>query len=129
MFVLMKELTKAEEQVMHHLWRLQKAFLKNIVESFPHPKPAYTTISTVVRVLVRKKFIGFEQYGKTNLYFPLVSKSEYTKATFSNVFQKYFNGSPTMFTSFFTKNAKISVEELEEMKEIIESQIKKKRDS
>lgn len=70
----MKELTKAEEQVMQYLWEIEKGFLADIVDQFPDPKPAYTTISTVVRVLVNKGFIGFKTYGKSNQYFPKISK-------------------------------------------------------
>ena len=123
----MKELTHAEEQVMQYLWKLENAFLKDIVDEYPEPKPAYTTISTVIRVLVKKGFIGFEQFGKTNRYFPLISKPAYSKATFKGVFQKFFDNSPGMFTSFFTKEEKLSLEELEEMKQIIEQEIQKKR--
>lgn len=123
----MKELTKAEEQVMQCLWDLEKAFLKDIVEHFPEPKPAYTTISTVIRVLVKKGFIGFEQYGKSNQYYPLISKEMYSKATFKGVFKRFFDGSPTQFTSFFTREQDISLEELEEMKKIIEEKIKKRK--
>ncbi len=126
-FEAMKELTHAEEQVMQYLWKLEKAFLKDIVDEYPEPKPAYTTISTVIRVLVKKGFIGFDQFGKTNRYFPKISKSSYSKATFKGVFQKFFDSSPTMFTSFFTKEEKISVDELEEMKQIIEEELKKKK--
>jgi len=75
----MKELTKAEEQVMQYLWDIKKGFLKDIVDKYPEPKPAYTTISTVVRVLVNKGFIGFKTYGKSNEYYPLSSKKEYAK--------------------------------------------------
>ena len=123
----MKELTHPEEQVMQYLWKLEKAFLKDIVEEYPEPKPAYTTISTVIRVLVKKGFIGFDQFGKTNRYFPLISKTSYSKTTFKGVFQKFFDNSPGMFTSFFTKEEKLSLAELEEMKSIIEQEIKKKK--
>ncbi len=123
----MKELTHAEEQVMQYLWKLEKAFLKDIVDEYPEPKPAYTTISTVIRVLVKKGFIGFEQFGKTNRYHPLVSKKAYSKASFKGVFQRFFDNSPSMFTSFFTKEEKLSLDELEEMKHIIEQEIQKKK--
>ena len=87
----MKELTKAEEQVMQYLWKLKKAFLKDIVDHFPEPKPAYTTISTVIRVLVKKNFISFNTYGKIHEYYPLLSKSEYFRSHFKRVIKNYFN--------------------------------------
>lgn len=120
----MKTLTKAEEQVMQHLWKLNEAFLKDIVDAYPNPKPAYTTISTVIRVLVKKKFIGFEKFGKTNRYFPLVSKQAYTKATLSSIMTNFFSGSVSSMASFFTKNNSTSIEDLEAIKDEIEQQIK-----
>src|SRR5687768_14596582 len=97
-----KELTKAEEQVMHYLWGLEKAFLKDIIEQFPEPKPAYTTVSTVIRVLVKKEFIGFNTYGKVNEYYPLISKTKYFQSRLNPILSNYMSGSPETFVSFFT---------------------------
>ncbi|MCT4587243.1 MAG: BlaI/MecI/CopY family transcriptional regulator [Carboxylicivirga sp.] len=124
----MIELTKAEEQVMQYLWNIEKGFLKDIIEQYPEPRPAYTTISTVVRVLVKKKAIGFNTYGKVNEYFPLVKKSEYTKRYMSTLVQNFFNNSPKQFASFFTKESELSVSELEELKSLIDQQISKKQE-
>jgi BlaI family penicillinase repressor len=124
----MKELTKAEEQIMQYLWRIEKGFLKDIVEKFPQPKPAYTTVSTVVRVLVKKGFIEFNTYGKENEYYPKVGKRAYTKAYFSGIFKSFFDRSVSGFTSFFTKETDLSLTDLEEMKQIIERQIQKKKE-
>ncbi len=123
----MKGLTKAEEQVMHHLWALKKAFLKDIVDAYQDPKPAYTTVSTVIRVLVKKKYIGFNTYGKTNEYYPLVSQEEYFSGFFKGFFARFFNNSATRFTSFFAKDNELTIDELEEMKQIIEQQIADKK--
>lgn len=123
----MKGLTKAEEQVMHHLWTLKKAFLKDILDAYQDPKPAYTTVSTVIRVLVKKKYIGFNTYGKTNEYYPLVSQEEYFSGFFKGFFARFFNNSATRFTSFFAKDNELSLDELEEMKQIIEQQIADKK--
>lgn len=112
---------------MQYLWKLGKGFLKDIVDEYPEPKPAYTTISTVIRVLVKKGFIGYDQFGKTNRYYPKISKSEYSKASFKGVFNKFFDSSPSMFTSFFTKEENLSLDELKEMKRIIEEEIQKKK--
>ena len=125
----MKELTKAEEQIMQYLWKLEKAFLKDIIEEFPDPRPAYTTISTVVRVLVKKGFIGFKTYGKVNQYYPLVSKKVYTRDFMKGVLKSFFNDSVGGFTSFFAKEQDLSLSELEEMKSLIEDQIKNKKEN
>jgi len=128
MFAFMKELTKAEEQVMQYLWKINKGFLKDIVDEFPEPKPAYTTISSVIRVLIKKGFIGFNTYGKTNEYFAHTSKGEYFKSKFKNMIGNYFNGSVTNFASFFAGDKDINVDELEEIKRIIDNSIKDKKE-
>ncbi|MGY6647751.1 BlaI/MecI/CopY family transcriptional regulator [Wenyingzhuangia sp. IMCC45574] len=119
----MKDLTKAEEQVMQYLWELEKSFLKELVEKFPEPRPAYTTIQTVVKVLTKKQFIGYEKFGKSNRYYPLVSKKDYFRGQFKNVVSNFFNGSVSNFASFFTEDESINVTELEKMKQMIESKI------
>ena len=124
----MKELTRAEEQIMQYLWKLEKAFLKDIVEQFPEPRPAYTTISTVIRVLVKKGFIGYNTYSKVHEYFPLMSKREYFRNHFKRVVKDYFNGSVAGFASFFTEDKNVSVTELEEIRHLIDSTISKRRE-
>lgn len=124
----MKELTKAEEQVMQYLWKIEKGFVKDIVEQFPEPRPAYTTITTVIRVLVSKGFIGFHTYGKVNEYYPLVSKLEYSKLYLNRVVRNYFSNSYQKFASFFAKENDLSLSELQEIKKIVEEQIAKKRE-
>jgi predicted transcriptional regulator len=119
-----KELTKAEEQVMQYLWNVQKGFLKDIVDQFPNPKPAYTTVSTVIRVLVRKGFIGYNTYGKINEYYPLVSKSDYFQNHVKSIIDHFFNGSAPEFASFFA-NEQLNLSELEEIQKLIEDKIKK----
>ncbi len=121
----MKELTKAEEQVMQYVWMLEKAFLKDIVEQFPEPKPAYTTISTVIRVLVRKGFIGFNTYSKIHEYFPQIKKADYFKRHIKSLVKNFFNGSITSFASFFTTSNEMNITELEELKKLIEDKIDK----
>lgn len=119
----MNELTKAEEQVMQHLWKLDQAFLKDIVEQFSEPRPAYTTISTVVGVLVRKGFISFDLFGKVRRYHPNISKERYFKKHFKNVIGSYFNGSSSKFARYFTENEDLNLEELEEIKNLIQHKI------
>ena len=122
-----KELTKAEEQLMLALWKIEKGFLKDLIEQYPDPKPAYTTVSTVLRVLVKKKYIGFETYGKTNEYYPLISKSEYFLGHVKSLVSKAFNGSMSNFTSFFTSEENIELSELEEIRAIIDQKISQKK--
>ena len=119
----MKELTKAEEQVMHFIWKLETAFLKDIVDEFPEPKPAYTTISTVIRVLVKKKFVGYKTYGKTHEYFPVVTKDDYFRLHFKGVVKNFFSGSVSNFTSFFTNDENLNLTELEQIKKMVEQKI------
>lgn len=123
----MKELTKAEEQLMQYLWKLEKAYLKDIVEEYPEPRPAYTTISTVVNVLVKKGIVVFETYGKVREYRPAVSKEKYTKQSFNGLMNSFFNNSTKQFASFFTTENRLSVDELQEVRTLIDEQIAKQK--
>ena len=120
----MKELTKAEQQVMHHIWELKKSFLKDIVEAFPEPRPAYTTISTVIRVLVKKGFVGYNTYGKIHEYFPKVSRQAYFRIHVKSLINNHFDGSVVSFASFFTGDDSMDLGELEEIKQLIDQKIK-----
>ncbi|ADR20449.1 transcriptional regulator [Marivirga tractuosa] len=122
----MKELTKAEEQLMRHLWKLEKAYLKDIVDEYDEPKPAYTTISTVVNVLVRKGIIGFDLHGKAKHYYPLISKEDYSNQSIKGLVSNFFNNSYQQFASFFTSRKELSVDELKEIRKMIDDEIKKK---
>jgi predicted transcriptional regulator len=123
----MKELTKAEEQVMEYLWKLERAFVRDILDEFPEPKPAYTTVSTIVRILEKKELVGYTAFGKNYQYFPLVSKKEYAWLCFRGVLSKHFNSSVRRFASFFASDSKVSLSELEEMKELLEKEIEKRK--
>ncbi|AYB35741.1 MAG TPA: BlaI/MecI/CopY family transcriptional regulator [Chryseolinea sp.] len=111
----MKELTKAEDQVMQILWKLEKGFVKDIVEEMPEPKPAYNTISTIVRILETKGFVDHKAYGKTHEYFPLITKEKYTKFYLNNLLKGYFNGSFQNLVSFFAKENKLDAKEIEKI--------------
>ena len=111
----MKTLTKAEEEVMHILWDLDRALVRDILGRLPDPKPAYNTVSTVVRVLEKKGFVGHKAYGTTYEYFPLITKKEYTKFHFGEFMEKYFNNSFSQLATFFSKENKLSMQELEEI--------------
>lgn len=118
------ELTKAEEQVMQIIWRLNKGFLKDIVERFPPPRPAYTTVSTVIRVLVKKRFVAFKTYGKINEYYPVISKADHFKNKLKPIITNYFDGSKRDMASFFA-STHLNLSELEEVKLLIEEKIRK----
>lgn len=113
----MKELTKAEDQIMQLLWKQEKAFVKDIIDKMPEPKPAYNTVSTIIRILERKGFVGHNAYGKTHEYFPLVSRKEYTRSFMKNFMRNYFSGSFQEMVSFFAKEDNMSLADLDEMME------------
>ena len=125
----MKELTRAEEQVMQVLWDLKKGFIKDIAERFPEPKPANTTISTFVKILENKGFVGHTVYGTSHEYYPLVEKEEYTKTFMGNFLKGYFNNSYHKMVSFFARDNDVTLEEMEEMMKILKEEMKKKRKS
>jgi predicted transcriptional regulator len=111
----MKELTKAEEQVMQLLWQKERAFVKDLIEEMPEPKPAYNTVSTIIRILEKKGFVGHTAYGKTHEYHPLVSKKEYTRSFMKNFMRNYFSGSFKEMVSFFAKQDNMSLSDLNEL--------------
>ena len=123
----MKALTKAEEQLMKYLWKLERAFLKDIVEQYPEPRPAYTTISTVVNVLVKKKMVNFRTFGKSREYFPMLSRQQYLTHSFRGLLSGFFEGSPKQFASFFASDQDLSVSELEDIRSMIDEEIKKQK--
>ncbi len=108
-----KPLTKAEEEIMQILWKLDHAFIKDIVDELPEPKPHYNTVSTIIKILTDKNFVGHESFGKSNRYYPLIKKDEYSKKSMKQFVKKYFEGSYTSMFSFFAKEKDISIEELE----------------
>lgn len=108
-----KELTKAEEQIMQVLWRLQEASVKNVIAELAEPKPAYNTVSTIIRILETKKFVGHTQKGRGYVYYPLIEKSEYSNQSLHKLMNGYFNGSFKSMVSFFVKENKMNIKELE----------------
>ncbi len=121
------ELTRAEEKVMQVLWEMGKGFVKDIVASIDeHPKPAYTTVSTIVRILEQKGFIGHRAYGKSHEYFPLVDKNQYRKKSFGQLVQNYFNGNPAEVLSFLVQEEHLGSKEIAEIKNIIARAAKNK---
>ena len=111
----MKNLTKAEEQIIQILWQLDKASVKEVLSRLPEPKPAITTVSTIIRILESKGFVGHEQVGRGFVYFPLIKKEDYTKFSMRKMINNYFDGSFKNLVSFFAKNEDIDVNELEDI--------------
>lgn len=109
----MKALTKAEEQIMQGIWRLEEAFLKDIVEIQPEPKPHSNTVATILKILVDKGFVGITPVGRMHRYYPLVSKEDYSSSTIRSLVEGYFEGSFSEAVSFMVKQKDISVKELE----------------
>ena len=124
----MKELTKAEEQVMQILWQIKQGFVKDILEKMPDPKPAYNTVSTIVRILEKKEFVGYTAYGKTHEYYPLVEKREYSHYFLKNFMGNYFGGSFKNLVSFFAKENDMDIHEFEEMMKYVEDDLKEKQE-
>jgi predicted transcriptional regulator len=113
-----KELTKAEEQVMQILWQLNEGIVKDILEKMSEPRPAYNTVSTVVRVLESKGFVDHKAYGNSHVYFPLISEDEYKKFTFDKMMNNYFGNSYKSLVSFLVKEKDMSLEELDELTQL-----------
>lgn len=111
----MKELTKAEEEVMQLLWKLEKANVAALIDEIPEPKPAYNTVSTIVRILESKGFVGYEKEGRGHIYFPLVKKESYSKFSMTKLMNNYFDGSVKSMLSFFVNKNQMTIQELEEV--------------
>tara|TARA_B100000809_G_scaffold254975_1_gene292880 strand:- start:536 stop:892 length:357 start_codon:yes stop_codon:yes gene_type:complete len=111
----MQELTKAEEQIMLIIWQKETCFVKEILPELPDPKPAYNTVSTIVRILEKKKFVSYTAFGKTHQYFPLTSKEEYKGLKTNNLMSNFFGGSKEAMLSFFMKENKMDINELDEI--------------
>ncbi|HET8837749.1 MAG TPA: BlaI/MecI/CopY family transcriptional regulator [Flavobacteriaceae bacterium] len=122
-FLPSQELTKAEEEIMQWLWQLKEANVAQIIEKMKSPKPAYNTVSTIVRILENKGFVDYKKVGRGHIYFPLVEKETYTKASMNKLMNNYFNGSVKSMLSFFVNKNDMSVKELEGiLKEINKSE-------
>jgi len=120
----MKQLTKAEEEVMQLLWQLKKANVASILEQLPEPRPAYNTVSTIIRILEDKGFVSHDKVGKGHVYFPLVKKEEYSNQRLNTLVDGYFQGSFTSMVSFFMKKNDISLKELEAIMKTIKEEKK-----
>lgn len=121
------QLSKTEEELMNILWEHKKAFMKDLLETYPEPKPATTTIATLLKRMQTKKFVDYKQYGRLREYFPLVKKKDYFTTHVNGLIKNFFNDSAGQFASFFTQETNLSAQELEELKVLIDSQLQKKK--
>jgi predicted transcriptional regulator len=115
----MKELTKAEEQVIQILWDIERGFVKDIIEHFSNPRPAYNTVSTICRILEKKGFLDHKVYGNSHQYHPVISRDEYTRDYLNNVVRNYFSNSLSQLVSFFSKQNKVNINEAERIIELM----------
>ncbi len=123
----MKELTKAEEQVMQVVWKIKKGFINDMLELMPEPKPAYNTVSTIVRILEKKGFIAHKVFGKTHEYYALVAKEAYKKNLMGGLLKNYFDNSLIQMVSYFAKDKSLSVNDIDEIINLIEIEKQKNR--
>lgn len=121
------KLSKAEEQLMKYIWKLEKAFMKDLIQAYPDPKPATSTIATMLKRMKDKGYVDYRNYSSVREYYPLVKKSEYFATHLKGLIKNYFDDSAAQFASFFTTETDLSERELEELKEIIDLEIKKKK--
>ena len=116
----MEKLTQKEEEVMLILWKIEKGFVKDVINELEGEKPPYNTISSLVRLLVKKEYVGFKQYGNTYEYFPIVDKKDYRKSIFKRMLENYFEGSYKNVASFIAKENNIEKDKIDELLKIIE---------
>ncbi|MFD1096023.1 BlaI/MecI/CopY family transcriptional regulator [Salegentibacter chungangensis] len=121
------QLSKSEEQLMQLLWRQEKAFMKDLINAYPDPKPAQTTVATLLKRMQDKGFVDYVQVGRSREYLPLVKKKDYFSKQVKGLIRNFFNDSATQFASFFTKESDLSKSELEDLKKLIDEQIKRKK--
>jgi predicted transcriptional regulator len=122
------KLTAAEEQLMDIIWERNEVFMKDIIDTYPHPKPATTTIATLLKRMQNKEFVGYRLMGNSRQYFPLVKKADYFSTHVKGLIRNFFGNSSMQFASFFTREANLSDAELEDLKKIIDEQLKKQKD-
>ncbi len=123
----MKEITKAQEEILKTLWEIKNGAASDVLDALPNPKPAYNTVSTVIKVLEKKGYVAHNTYGKTNVYYAIISKQEYAQHQLKQTVKGLFNGSLNQMVSSFVKNKDVSLNELEELKAIIEQEIKNQK--
>lgn len=123
----MQELTRAQEEVLRAIWEVEEGAVSDIQNRLSDPKPAYNTVATVIKVLEKKGYVSHKTFGKTNVYFPVISKREYAQNVMKSAAKGLFNGSFAQMASFFVKNKDVSLNELEELRKMLDEEIKKQK--
>jgi predicted transcriptional regulator len=123
----MNQLSKTEEQLMEYIWKHGKVFMKDLIDCYPEPKPASTTIATLLKRMQDKGFIGYTFYGNSREYYPLIEKSNYFSTHIKGIVKNFFGNSALQFASFFASNSEMTEEELEDLKNIVQQEINKKK--
>jgi len=123
----MKEITKAQEEILKALWSINEGAVSDVLEAIHAPKPAYNTVATVIKVLEKKEYVWHKTFGKTNVYYPLVTENEYAKFILKDAAKGFFNNSLNQMVSFFVRNKDLSIAELEELKSMIDEEINKSK--
>lgn len=121
------QLSKKEEQVMKYLWKLERAFMKDLLDAYPEPKPAVTTVATLLKRMTDKGFVGYNLYGKSREYYPKVKKSDYFSKHVNGLIKNFFNNSASQFASFFTSETDLSTSELKALKKLVDLELQKKK--
>ena len=121
------QLTKTEEQLMEYIWKQEKVFMKDLIECFPDPKPATTTVATLLKRMQDKGFVGYVLYGNSREYYPLVAKTDYFSKHVNGIIKNFFNDSVSQFGSFFARDTNLTTQELEDLRKIIDEEIKRKK--
>lgn len=121
------QLSKSEEQLMEFIWKQEKVFMKELIENYLDPKPATTTIATLLKRMQEKGFVAYTLFGNSRQYYPLVKKSDYFSKHVNGIIKNYFDNSAMQFASFFTTSTNLTTSELEDLKKIVEQEIKRKR--
>jgi len=124
----MVTLTKAEERIMKILWKIEKGFINDILEHFPRPKPPYNSVSTIVRVLVKKDIVSFNKFGNTYEYYPLITKEEYRQGQMGKLLKDYYNNSLKQVVNFFSENKNLDISEVDEVMKMLD-EIKQKKNN
>lgn len=121
------KLSPAEENLMHRLWSKEKAFMKDLIEGYNDPRPASTTIATLLKRMTEKGFVGYREYGNSREYYPLITRNDYFSKHVNGLIKNFFNNSAAQFASFFTTETNFTTAELEALKAIIDAEIRKKK--
>ncbi len=121
------QLSKAEEQLMEVIWKQDKVFMKDIIDHYPEPRPATTTVATLLKRMQDKGFVGYALFGNSRQYYPLVKKTDYFSRHVKGIIRNYFDNSPLQFASFFTTATNLTTSELEDLKKLVDQEIKRKK--